>query len=90
MVQTAGLTHIQILVADLERSLRFYREVFGLTEQFRQGDLVFLSTPGTRDLITLHLNRDANEARRIGRMGGINHFGFRLLDKSNLDEAATA
>jgi catechol 2,3-dioxygenase-like lactoylglutathione lyase family enzyme len=91
MIETAGLTHLQILISDLERSLRFYREVFGMQEQFRAGpDLVFLSTPGSRDLVTLHVNRDAARASRIGKMGGVNHFGFRLLDASKLDEAVQA
>ena len=30
MVKTQGLTHIHLVVRDLERSLRFYRDVFGL------------------------------------------------------------
>jgi catechol 2,3-dioxygenase-like lactoylglutathione lyase family enzyme len=91
MIETAGLTHIQLLIADLDRSLHFYREVFGLQEKFREGsDMVFLSTPGSRDLITLHLNRDATQASRVGQMGGISHFGFRLVDHSKLDEATAA
>lgn len=91
MIATAGLTHLQILISDLERSLHFYREVFGMQEQFRAGpDLVFLSTPGSRDLITLHLNRDPAQASRIGKMGGVNHFGFRLIDGSKLDDAVAA
>jgi catechol 2,3-dioxygenase-like lactoylglutathione lyase family enzyme len=29
MVQTYGLTHINLSVRDLRRSLRFYKQVFG-------------------------------------------------------------
>lgn len=33
MVQTYGLTHINLVVRDLERALRFYEQVFGLRER---------------------------------------------------------
>jgi catechol 2,3-dioxygenase-like lactoylglutathione lyase family enzyme len=86
MIKTEGLTHIHLVVRDLHRSVRFYREVFGMTERFRVGsDMVFLSTPGSRDLITL--NRDEAAAANAGKNGGIAHFGFRLLDRSQLDAA---
>ncbi len=32
MIKTEGLTHIQLVVADLDRSLRFYKQVFGMEE----------------------------------------------------------
>jgi catechol 2,3-dioxygenase-like lactoylglutathione lyase family enzyme len=58
MIQTQGLTHIHLMVGDLERSLRFYQGVFGMRELFRDGEaMVFLNTPGSRDSITL--NEDA-------------------------------
>jgi catechol 2,3-dioxygenase-like lactoylglutathione lyase family enzyme len=86
MVRTRGLTHIQLVVRDLERSLAFYTKVFGLREQFREGDhMVFLSTPGSQDLITL--NQDARQARVAGDNGGVDHFGFRLVDAADLDGA---
>ena len=47
MIKTRGLYHLHLIVRDLERSLAFYRDVFGLEEQFRDGPkMVFLSTPG--------------------------------------------
>jgi catechol 2,3-dioxygenase-like lactoylglutathione lyase family enzyme len=86
MVQTQGLTHIHLMVRDLERSLRFYNEAFGMREQFRDGPaMVFLNTPGSRDSITL--NEESTMSDLAGKSGGVAHFGFRLADKSDLDAA---
>jgi catechol 2,3-dioxygenase-like lactoylglutathione lyase family enzyme len=88
MIRTQGLTHIHLVVRDLERSLRFYQRVFGLEERFRDGrHMVFLNTPASQDLITL--NEDADEAPMAGMNGGVNHFGFRLTDASDFDAAVT-
>jgi len=86
MVKTRGLYHLHLVVRDLDRSLAFYRDVFGLEEQFRDGPrMVFLATPGAGDLITL--NEDPAEAVNAGRSAGIAHFGFRLSDPKSLDAA---
>ena len=83
MIETAGLTHLHLFVADLDRSLRFYREVFGLEEMFRDGPkMVFLRPPTSSDTITLNEVPD-----KAGATGGIDHFGFRLADKAKLDDA---
>jgi len=47
--------------------------------------MVFLSTPGTSDMITL--NQDPDAVARAGDNGGIGHFGFRLTDATQLDAA---
>jgi catechol 2,3-dioxygenase-like lactoylglutathione lyase family enzyme len=61
VIRTRGLTHIHLVVRDLERSLRFYGDVFGMQERFRSGaHMVFLNTPGSDDLVTL--NADPAEA----------------------------
>ena len=89
MITTRGLYHLHLVVRDLERAVRFYEDVFGMQEQFRAGpNMVFLSTPGSQDLITL--NQDPAEAQRAGDNGGIGHFGFRLSDASQLDTAVDA
>ena len=86
MIRTHGLTHIHLMVRDLERALAFYKRVFGLEERFREGrHMVFLNTPASQDLITL--NEDPAEAAVAGVNGGVNHFGFRLAEMSGFDAA---
>lgn len=85
MIRTRGLTHIHLIVRDMKRSLRFYRAAFGMRVSFKAGkNLVFLNTPGSKDMITLH--QDAELARVAGTSGGISHFGFQLV-KTDLDAA---
>ena len=86
MIKAKGLMHIHLLVKDLGRSLKFYKSVFGMEEKYRIGkDMVFLSTPGSSDLITLH--EDPAKPELLGKSGGIEHFGFQLAENTNLDEA---
>jgi catechol 2,3-dioxygenase-like lactoylglutathione lyase family enzyme len=83
MIQTQGLTHINLLVADVHRAKAFYQTVFGFEELFWDGTaLVFLRPPGTNDTITLQEGPEGS-----GVAGNIDHFGFRLSDKSQLDLA---
>jgi len=88
MIKTQGLTHIHIAVRDLQRSMAFYKSVFGMEERFWDGPaMVFLNTPGSKDTITL---RQADAQEPVGPAGGIGHFGFRLADRSDLDAAVQA
>jgi catechol 2,3-dioxygenase-like lactoylglutathione lyase family enzyme len=87
VIETEGLTHIQLTVRDLDRSLAFYGSVFGMQEMFRDGPfLVFLRTPGARDTITLNGDPEAPSPAA----GGVAHFGFRLKDATQLDAAVAA
>ena len=86
MIKTRGLYHLHLVVADLERSLRFYQGAFGMKELFRDGPhMVFLQTPGGSDLITL--NGDPALAAQAGKGAGIEHFGFDLSEGQSLDAA---
>jgi len=86
MIETHGLTHLHLVVADLKRSLAFYEDVFGMEEQFRDGpSLVFLRTPGAYDTITL--NEDPARAEEADRHRTIDHFGFRLKNPDDLERA---
>ena len=56
MIRTEGITHIQLTVVDLERSVRFYTELLGMIEIRRSASAVMLRTPGSREVFTLNAN----------------------------------
>jgi catechol 2,3-dioxygenase-like lactoylglutathione lyase family enzyme len=81
MVRTHGLTHLGLAVRDPERSARFYA-VFGCKEYYRDEAGIQMLGPTGKDVLAL--DRKPKEA---GKAGGIDHFGFRLLDPKDLDQA---
>ena len=85
MVKTQGLTHIHLAVHDLARAVAFYQTVFGMVDTGRGDEaMVFLRTPGRMDTLTLRIARP-DEATGAG--GGVDHFGFRLAEPGDLDDA---
>jgi catechol 2,3-dioxygenase-like lactoylglutathione lyase family enzyme len=74
MIRTHGLRHIQFVVRDAERSLAFYRHLFGVEELFREGTTIFAGVPGGGDMITLAESPDW----RAGAHSGLRHFGFTI------------
>jgi catechol 2,3-dioxygenase len=87
MIATRGIGHIHLLVTDLDQSLAFYTQAFGLVEAFRVGSkMVFLDIPGTNDVIVLHeLEEDSGSS---DKSAGVAHFGLRIRDVEQLDAAA--
>ncbi len=65
MVRTYGLTHIALAVRDLDRSIEFYRGVFGSKVVYRDAAIAQLQTPGTGDVLELEKDR-----ARAGKAGG--------------------
>src|SRR5439155_14057432 len=84
MVLTYGLTHINLAVRDTERALRFYGQVFGLLEYGRGDGLVHTQPAGRHDILTF-----AVDPSTAGAVGGVAHFGFRLVDPNDIDRAIT-
>jgi catechol 2,3-dioxygenase-like lactoylglutathione lyase family enzyme len=71
MVETQGLTHINLLVADVHRAKTFYERVFGLQELFWDGPgMVFLRPPGTQDTITLQQSPNASRGPGTSTISG--------------------
>jgi catechol 2,3-dioxygenase-like lactoylglutathione lyase family enzyme len=84
VIETRGIGHIHLLVNDLEASLGFYTQAFGLVEAFRvDSKMVFLDIPGTSDVIVLH----EIEERGSGESPRMDHFGLRIRDVERLDAA---
>jgi len=51
MVDTHGLTHISLAVADPQRSMNFYARVFGVREYFRDEQQIQGQGPGPHDAL---------------------------------------
>jgi catechol 2,3-dioxygenase-like lactoylglutathione lyase family enzyme len=85
MIRTHGLTHIALAVKNAKRSFEFYRKIFGLIKVYDQDGWIQAQTPGARDVIVFD-----ESAPRIGKKGGVAHFGFRLVDPRDVDLAARA
>jgi lactoylglutathione lyase len=84
MIKSRGLNHINLNVSDIQRSLKFYQEAFGLEVKFWEGQrMVFLASPGARDVITLC---QVGKGEPIGS-GGVSHFGFGLGTHGELDDS---
>ena len=82
MIKTHGLTHISLAVKDPDRSLKFYRQVFGVKEYYRDDESIQVLGPGPHDVIAFE-----RDARGAGKVGGIAHFGFRLTTPKDIDKA---
>lgn len=85
MIKTHGLSHIALCVVDPDRSLAFYRSVFGVREYFRDASTIQALGPGPHDVIAFE-----KRPAEAGRAGGIIHFGFRLTRPEDMDGAVAA
>jgi catechol 2,3-dioxygenase-like lactoylglutathione lyase family enzyme len=71
MLKVKGLSHVQINVSDMGRSLRFYRDALGLVERMRTGPYVLLGSPEGGDFVSL------SQEAPVGAPG-LGHFGLHL------------
>lgn len=79
--RTYGLTHLAVAVSNLERTLKFYQQVFGLQVMYHEKDFIQLTTPGSHDILVFEERQDHS----IGKTGGIMHFGFRLRSPEDIE-----
>jgi catechol 2,3-dioxygenase-like lactoylglutathione lyase family enzyme len=82
MIETHGLTHISLSVRDLQRTLEFYTQVFGVREYYRDDNQIQVQGPGPFDVLAFE--RGASAA---GKVAGITHFGFRLKRPEDIAQA---
>jgi catechol 2,3-dioxygenase-like lactoylglutathione lyase family enzyme len=62
--------------------MAFYATAFGMEERFRDGEIVFMATPGGGDSLALHLAVTDDQRARVGSQGGYEHFGIHLRERS--------
>ena len=75
-IKAEGFNHLHINVRDLARSIRFYKEAFGLKVGFSAGkDLIFMVPEGRGHSLALH---EVGPDEPVGMAGGFQHFGFKL------------
>ena len=79
--ETYGLSHLEIAVHDVQRTMLFYQKVFGMQVMYLEKGFLQLTTPGCHDILVFEERPDAP----IGISGGIAHFGFRLRNANNID-----
>jgi catechol 2,3-dioxygenase-like lactoylglutathione lyase family enzyme len=95
-VDTYGLTHVAIAVADPQRSFRFYQQLLGAKllgslegceeDDLSEHDWIEFGTPGAQDVIVLMRATDTV----TGETGQLAHFGFRLTNQADPDTVAAA
>jgi len=71
-IMDRGLRHIALKTRDLARTERFYIDVLWLKTAFTHDGMIFLETPGGRDLLNFIGTRGKLDAGR----GGLDHFGL--------------
>lgn len=74
-MRVTGIQHVNLTVADLERSRRFYQDVLGFQSSFSKGSTVWLEAGG--DLLGLSLGDPPTEQP--------NHWGFRVTSAAEVD-----
>ena len=85
-VETRGIRHVHLLVSDHDRSMSFYRDVFGMQLGFRDGDILF-SIRRTAATTSHSTSRSTDEEKaRVGSLGGFEHFGITVKDRGRIDD----
>jgi catechol-2,3-dioxygenase len=69
--KTYGLTHLAIAVNDVDRTMKFYQEVFDMQTMYHEKGFVQLTTPGCNDILVF----EEKENSLVGNTGGIAHLG---------------
>lgn len=92
--RTLGFNHVNLVVADVERSVAFYRDGLGLKIENTTAEIIFMTTPGVGDSIALQLaggplDVASGRHRKPGDSGGVDHLGFDVT-AADLEAVATA
>ena len=81
-ITTYGFTHLAIAVRDIERTLLFYKQIFGVEVMYKKKNFLQVKTPGCNDIIVFE-----EHSELAGKSGGIMHFGFMLKTPEEITHA---
>lgn len=92
--RTLGLNHVNLVVADVDRSQAFYEAALGFELVKVDSGITFLTTPGCDDLLALQpsggdLDRLSGRQSSPGDMGGVDHIGF-AVEPDTVDQLIEA
>lgn len=90
MADFNGISHLDLSVSDIDVSIEWYLEVLGL-KQLKRADLegrtmVVMIHPGTGLVIGLNQHDTVPVDRFDDRNVGLDHVGFNVPERSDLDE----
>src|SRR6185503_1001098 len=81
------LQHLVLWVSDVERSVRFYRDVLGFEVKVRYPNAAFLKIPGTPDDHNLGLFEQTGVPRPDERVARMYHSAWEVEDLTDLARA---
>ena len=92
----AGIDHMELTVADVDRSARWYEDVLGFTtvgrhQEVGEGGLrkmVFMTCPGLATAFGFISHQSSAGAAFDETVAGLDHLSFRLADIEELDHWA--
>ncbi|GAA3440945.1 VOC family protein [Planomonospora venezuelensis] len=93
MSMFSGVRHLHLRVSDAERAAAFYGQALEMrrvVDKF-DGKMIIMVTPGGGDMFTVSEESVPVEfeadRERVGKIGGIDHFGFEVADIGRFDTA---
>lgn len=85
-IESSGVHHITIRVADIERSRRFYSDVLGFDVQKAADDLAFFQVGQTLYVLRPPLPGTPKGDRFSEYRIGVDHMAFAVHDRTGLEE----
>jgi glyoxylase I family protein len=87
--ELAGISHIDLSVTDVERSLPFYTDVLGFEvlgrEESAERTMVLMTHPGLSHGVCLNEHRGGEGSPFDERRAGLDHLSFRVASRSQLE-----
>ena len=86
MAELSGFSHVALTVRDVSRSKAFYSDVFGLQPMFEAETAFIGMHPSTGMVLGLRTHEGATADEFTHLRTGLDHLGFAVSSKGDLDE----